>query len=122
MIGERINPTGRKIVLQALQEGNFEIVRQDAIAQVEAGATVLDVNAGVPGADEVSLLSQVMQEVMAVVDVSLTKRVGTRWKPPNWWRKNSVSTSPWEPVMFLSECRIASMSMPLSSPWRSRLG
>ena len=85
MIGERINPTGRKIVLQALQEGNFEIVRQDAIAQVEAGATVLDVNAGVPGADEVSLLSQVMQEVMAVVDVPLTKRVGTRWKPPNWW-------------------------------------
>jgi 5-methyltetrahydrofolate--homocysteine methyltransferase len=47
MIGERINPTGRKIVLEALQEGNFEIVRQDAIAQVEAGATVLDVNAGV---------------------------------------------------------------------------
>jgi 5-methyltetrahydrofolate--homocysteine methyltransferase len=47
MIGERINPTGRKIVLEALEEGNFEIVRQDAIAQVEAGATVLDVNAGV---------------------------------------------------------------------------
>jgi len=71
IIGERINPTGRKIVLQALQEGNFEMVRQDAVAQVEAGATVLDVNAGVPGADEVALLSQVMQEVMAVVDVPL---------------------------------------------------
>ena len=71
VIGERINPTGRKVVLKALQEGNFKVVRQDAVAQVEAGATVLDVNAGVPGADEVALLSQVMQEVMAVVDVPL---------------------------------------------------
>jgi len=71
IIGERINPTGRKAVLQALQEENFEMVRQDAVAQVEAGATVLDVNAGVPGADEVALLSQVIQEVMAVVDVPL---------------------------------------------------
>jgi 5-methyltetrahydrofolate--homocysteine methyltransferase len=52
MIGERINPTGRKVVLQALQEGDCELVRQDTIAQVEAGATVLDVNAGVPEADE----------------------------------------------------------------------
>ncbi len=71
IIGERINPTGRKSVLAALQAGNFEVVRQDAIAQVEAGAAVLDVNAGVPGADEVALLSQVMQEVMAVVNVPL---------------------------------------------------
>lgn len=71
IIGERINPTGRKVVLKALQEGNFEIVRQDAVAQVDAGATVLDVNAGVPGADEVALLPQVMQEVMSVVDVPL---------------------------------------------------
>ncbi len=71
IIGERINPTGRKAVLKALQAGNFEIVRQDAISQVEAGATVLDVNAGVPGADEVALLSQVVQEVMSVVDVPL---------------------------------------------------
>jgi len=71
MIGERINPTGRKIVLEALMEGNFEMVRQDALAQVAAGAMVLDVNAGVPGIDEVALLSQVMQEVMAVVDAPL---------------------------------------------------
>jgi 5-methyltetrahydrofolate--homocysteine methyltransferase len=71
MIGERINPTGRKVVLAALKEGNFELVRQDAIKQVEAGATVLDVNAGVPGADEVALLSQVMKEVMSVVEVPL---------------------------------------------------
>jgi 5-methyltetrahydrofolate--homocysteine methyltransferase len=71
IIGERINPTGRKKVLTALQNGNFEIVRQDAIKQVKAGATVLDVNAGVPGADEVDLISSVMQEVMDVVDVPL---------------------------------------------------
>jgi 5-methyltetrahydrofolate--homocysteine methyltransferase len=71
MIGERINPTGRKVVLKALQASNFEMVRKDALAQVEAGATVLDVNARVPGADEVALLSQVMQEVMSVVDVPL---------------------------------------------------
>jgi 5-methyltetrahydrofolate--homocysteine methyltransferase len=71
IIGERINPTGRKAVLAALQENNFEIVRKDAIDQVNAGARVLDVNAGVPGADEVALLSRVLQEVMAVTDVPL---------------------------------------------------
>ena len=71
IIGERINPTGRKAVLAALQEGNFEMVRQDAVAQVEAGATVLDVNAGVPGADEPALLAQLMGEVMSVVDAPL---------------------------------------------------
>lgn len=71
IIGERINPTGRKKVLNALKVGDFELVRQDAIAQVEAGAAVLDVNAGVPGADEVSLLSKAMQTVMEAVDVPL---------------------------------------------------
>ncbi len=71
MIGERINPTGRKQVLQALQENDFASVRSDAVSQVEAGARVLDVNAGVPGADEVVLLSRVLREVMDVVDVPL---------------------------------------------------
>ncbi|OQX64604.1 MAG: pterin-binding protein [Anaerolineaceae bacterium 4572_5.1] len=71
MIGERINPTGRKAVLKALEEGNFDMIREDAIAQVAAGAPVLDVNAGVPSMDEVKLLPQLMQEVLAVVDVPL---------------------------------------------------
>ena len=71
MIGERINPTGRKQVLAALQAGNFDIVRQDAVSQVAAGAVVLDVNAGVPGADEPALLKQLMQMVMEVTDVPL---------------------------------------------------
>jgi len=71
IIGERINPTGRKNVLAALQEGDFDIVRQDAIKQVEAGAVVLDVNAGVPGADEPALLVNVLRNVMEVTDVPL---------------------------------------------------
>lgn len=71
IIGERINPTGRKLMLKALQEGNFDVVRKDAIRQVEAGARILDVNAGVPGADEPTLLKQVMTTVMEVTDVPL---------------------------------------------------
>jgi 5-methyltetrahydrofolate--homocysteine methyltransferase len=71
IIGERINPTGRKAVLAALQEGNFDIVRHDAVAQVEAGAPILDVNSGVPGADEPALLKRMMRVVMEVADVPL---------------------------------------------------
>jgi len=71
IIGERINPTGRKLMLKALQAGDFDIVRSDAKKQVEAGAKVLDVNAGVPGADEPALLKQVLTTVMEVVDVPL---------------------------------------------------
>jgi len=71
IIGERINPTGRKKVLAALQEGNFDQIRQDALEQVAAGARMLDVNAGVPGADQPALLKQVMRTVMEVTDVPL---------------------------------------------------
>jgi 5-methyltetrahydrofolate--homocysteine methyltransferase len=71
IIGERINPTGRKKVLVALKADDFSIVRDDAIAQVQAGAKVLDVNAGVPGADESVLIQQVMRTVMEVTDVPL---------------------------------------------------
>ncbi len=71
IIGERINPTGRKKVLAALQEGNFDLVRQDAQDQIAAGAPILDVNAGVPGADEPELLKQVMSIVMEETDVPL---------------------------------------------------
>ena len=71
IIGERINPTGRKKLAAALQEGNFDIVRHDAVAQVEAGAKILDVNVGVPGADEPALLVQAIQSVREVTDVPL---------------------------------------------------
>jgi 5-methyltetrahydrofolate--homocysteine methyltransferase len=71
IIGERINPTGRKQVLAAFQTGDFEIARTDALSQVDAGAHMLDVNAGVPGADEPVLLTQVLKTVMAATDVPL---------------------------------------------------
>jgi 5-methyltetrahydrofolate--homocysteine methyltransferase len=71
IIGERINPTGRKAVLESLQAGNFDIVRKDAIDQVAAGAAALDINAGVPGADEPALIRQIIQAVIEVVDVPL---------------------------------------------------
>jgi 5-methyltetrahydrofolate--homocysteine methyltransferase len=71
IIGERINPTGRKAVLDALQTGNFDIVRKDAIDQVAAGAAALDINAGVPGADEPLLIQQIIRNVVEVVDVPL---------------------------------------------------
>jgi len=58
-------------VLGALQAGDFDVVRQDARKQVTAGAAMLDVNAGVPGADEPALLQQVMQTVMEVTDALL---------------------------------------------------
>ena len=71
IIGERINPTGRKEVLAALKEGNFDIVRKDAADQVEAGAILLDINSGVPGADEPKLLEQMVNTVMDVTDAPL---------------------------------------------------
>jgi 5-methyltetrahydrofolate--homocysteine methyltransferase len=71
IIGERINPTGRTLLASEMVEGKFEQVRLDACEQVEAGAHMLDVNAGVPGADEAALLAQAVQEVMAVTGVPL---------------------------------------------------
>ncbi len=69
LIGERINPTGKKRLADALAEGDLEIVRQEALAQVEAGADVLDVNVGAAGVDEVVLLPQAVRAVMETVDV-----------------------------------------------------
>lgn len=71
IIGERINPTGRKMLQAALKEEDFDIVRQDAIAQVEAGAGILDINVGVPGGDEVALLTKAIKTVREVTDVPL---------------------------------------------------
>lgn len=71
LIGERINPTGKPKFAAALQAGNLEVVRQEAIAQVQAGADVLDVNVGTANVDEVALLPEAVKVVMAVVDVPL---------------------------------------------------
>ena len=71
IIGERINPTGRKKLLAELKAGNLDMVRADAIAQVEAGAKIIDVNAGVPGADEVALLKDMISVIQEVTDTPL---------------------------------------------------
>ena len=71
LIGERINPTGKKKLAAALLAGDLDIVRQEALAQVEAGADILDVNVGAPGVDEVTLLPEAVQVVMGSVDVPL---------------------------------------------------
>ena len=71
IIGERINPTGRKKLLSELKEGKFDIVKNDAVAQVEAGAKIIDVNAGVPGANEEALLKDMLYAVMDVTDMPL---------------------------------------------------
>ena len=71
IIGERINPTGRKRLLNELKEGKFDIVINDAVAQVEAGAKIIDVNAGVPGADEETLLKDMIYAVMDATEMPL---------------------------------------------------
>jgi len=71
LIGERINPTGKKKLTEALKAGDMEIVRKEALAQVEAGADILDVNVGAFGVDEVSLLPKAVKAVMETVDVPL---------------------------------------------------
>ncbi len=69
IIGERINPTGKKKLSATLAKGDLEIVRQEALAQVEAGADVLDVNVGAAGVDEVALLPEAVRLVMETVNV-----------------------------------------------------
>ncbi len=72
VIGERINPTGRKILAAEMSVGNYTRVEADAIAQVQAGAQMLDVNAGIPLADEPAILAQAIQLVQSVTDVPLS--------------------------------------------------
>jgi 5-methyltetrahydrofolate--homocysteine methyltransferase len=72
IIGERINPTGRKILAAEMVAGNMSRVESDAIAQVEAGAHMLDVNAGIPLADEPAILARTIQLVQSITDVPLT--------------------------------------------------
>lgn len=71
IIGERINPTGRRKMAEEMAAGDLSRVRADALAQVAAGAQVLDVNAGVPGADEPVLLAAAVRAVMSVTDAPL---------------------------------------------------
>jgi len=72
MIGERINPTGRKILAAEMAAGDFSRVEADARAQIAAGAQMLDVNAGIPLADEPAILAKAVQLVQSITDVPLS--------------------------------------------------
>ena len=72
VIGERINPTGRKILAEEMKIGDYSRVEADALAQVLAGAHMLDVNAGIPLADEPRILAEAIRLVQSITDVPLS--------------------------------------------------
>lgn len=72
IIGERINPTGRKILAEEMKEGDYSRVESDALAQVKAGAQMLDVNAGIPLADEPRILGEIIELIQKLTDVPLS--------------------------------------------------
>jgi 5-methyltetrahydrofolate--homocysteine methyltransferase len=71
VIGERINPTGRKLLAEEMKSGDYSRVEADALAQVAAGAQILDVNAGIAMADEPKILAECVRLVQSVTDVPL---------------------------------------------------
>jgi 5-methyltetrahydrofolate--homocysteine methyltransferase len=71
IIGERINPTGRKVLAAEMKQGKMDRVRADALAQVAAGAHMLDINAGIPALDEAALLVAAIKAVSEVTDVPI---------------------------------------------------
>jgi len=72
IIGERINPTGRKLLAEEMAQGDYSRVQSDALAQIAAGATMLDVNAGIPLADEPRILAECIQLVQSLTDAPLS--------------------------------------------------
>jgi 5-methyltetrahydrofolate--homocysteine methyltransferase len=72
IIGERINPTGRKILAEEMKVGDFSRVERDVLAQVAAGAHMLDINAGIPLADEPAILAQTIRLVQSLTDLPLS--------------------------------------------------
>ena len=72
IIGERINPTGRKSLAEEMKIGDYHRVKADALAQVQAGAHMLDINAGIPLADEPRILAECIQLVQSITDVPLS--------------------------------------------------
>jgi len=71
VIGERINPTGRKLLAEQMKAGDYSRVQADALAQVAAGAQILDVNAGIPLADEPRILAECIRLLQSITDVPL---------------------------------------------------
>lgn len=72
VIGERINPTGRKLLAEEMRAGDFSRVERDVLAQVEGGAHMLDVNAGIPLADEPAILARTIRLVQSLTDLPLS--------------------------------------------------
>jgi 5-methyltetrahydrofolate--homocysteine methyltransferase len=72
IIGERINPTGRRILAEEMRAGDFSRVERDVLAQVEAGAHMLDVNAGIPLADEPAILARTIRLVQSLTDLPIS--------------------------------------------------
>jgi 5-methyltetrahydrofolate--homocysteine methyltransferase len=72
IIGERINPTGRKILAEEMKAGDYSRVEADAIAQIQAGAHMLDVNAGIPLADEPAILAKAIQLIQSITDTPIS--------------------------------------------------
>lgn len=71
VIGERINPTGKKLFKEALRENNIDYILKEAISQVEAGADILDINVGLPEIDEEKTMVKVIKEIQSILDVPL---------------------------------------------------
>jgi 5-methyltetrahydrofolate--homocysteine methyltransferase len=71
IIGERINPTGKKLFKEALKKGDFDFITREAISQVEAGADILDVNVGLPEINEEETMVRVIEELQSILDVPL---------------------------------------------------
>lgn len=71
MIGEKVNPTGRKKMAAALMEGNYNYIRQLVENQIAWGADVLDINVGVPGLDEVGIMPKIIELVTSITDIPL---------------------------------------------------
>ncbi len=72
VIGERINPTGRKLLAEEMKNGDYSRVQADALAQVAAGAQILDVNAGIPLADEPAILAESIRLIQSITDIPLS--------------------------------------------------
>ena len=77
VIGERINPTGRKLLAEEMKNGDYSRVQSDALEQVTAGAQVLDVNAGIPLSDEPAILAECIKLIQSITDVPLCIRLNS---------------------------------------------
>ena len=87
VIGERINPTGKKRFQQALREGDLDYILAQAVEQTEAGAHILDVNVGLPGIDEPSMMVKVVKAIQSVTDlpIQIDSSDPKRWRPAYAW-------------------------------------